>query len=105
PHTFERLLRRVVRPGFAPPVQPEGEAEKLTARYPFRERIELSAVANSASERLRLVRRQAEDDHVAGSRPDQPRHQVHQGRLARTVRADKTCHSGRNRQVDTIYTE
>ena len=36
---------------------------------------------------------------------DEPGHQVHQGRLARAVRADKAGDSRRNRQVHSVYTQ
>jgi hypothetical protein len=86
-------------------VNAQVELDEFAPRHAAREGIELRAVADFAEEFFRVVWACAEHADRPARRSQQPRHQVHQGRLARTVRADEARDAGRDGQVDAVDAE
>src|SRR5215475_9786049 len=79
--------------------------DELIAGHSFRERIELAAITDLAKQLLWVRRRKAENAHAPARRLDQAGHQIHQRRLARTVRADQAGDARRDGQVDAVDAE
>src|SRR5262249_27725917 len=79
--------------------------DELVAGHPSGKRIELAAITDFAKQLLRVRRRNAENADVAARRLDQAGHQIHQRRLARTVRADQTGDARSDAQGDAVDAE
>src|SRR5262249_31381831 len=79
--------------------------DELVAGHPSGERIELAAVTDLAKQFLWVRGRDAEDADAPARRLDQAGHQIHQRRLARTVRADQAGDARRDGQVDAVDAE
>src|SRR5262245_20091542 len=96
-HLFGLLARQAVNR--------QKRFDEVVAGHPFRERIELAAIADLAKQLLRVRRRNAENADAASRRLDQAGHQIHQRRLAGTVRADQAGDARRDGQVDAVDAE
>src|SRR6266542_747150 len=78
---------------------------KLAARQTAREGIKLSAVAHLPEKLFGPVCWYAKHSYVAPRWPQQARHQVHQCRLAGTIRPHQTGYAGPDAEFDTVHSE
>src|SRR5690348_3755401 len=86
-------------------VQAQRPVDKIVAVRSGREGVKLRAISNLAEEFDRLARREPEDVNRALGRFDQARQQVHQRRLAGTVRAHEAGNSRLERKTHFIDAE